>query len=128
MSVCKARNCKKRELCLRYEKNYFKYNHTHNWKQLIDWSSYGSCGIGTDKDGNTLVNRTYDCGDDSITYPMFEPIKVKNKEEIIESLRYIDAQLEDGYIDLGLHDEEELKIVKQAIEEYKRNRGLTDER
>lgn len=74
------------------------------------------------------MNRTYDCGDDSITYPMFEPIKVKNKEEIIESLRYIDAQLEDGYIDLGLHDEEELKIVKQAIEEYKRNRGLTDER
>lgn len=128
MSVCKARNCKKRELCLRYEKNYLKYNHTHNWKQLIDWSSYGSCGIGADKDGNTLVNRTYGCGDDSIIYPMFETIKVKNKEEIIESLRYIDAQLEDGYIDLGLHDEEELKIVKQAIEEYKRNRGLTDER
>lgn len=124
MAVCEATNCKKRELCMRYVGNYFKYNRTYNWEQSIDWSKYGSGAYGIDKNGNTVVNRTYDCGDNSITYPLFSPIEIENKENIIESLRYIGAQLEDGYIDLGMHDKEELKIVKQAIEEYKVNHGL----
>lgn len=125
MSVCEARNCKKRELCMKYTENYFKYNPTHDWVQLIDWSSYGSGGFGQTEDGVNLISRTYDCGDNSICYPMFEPIPLENKKEIMESLSYIEGQLEYGYIDLGTHDENELKIIKQVIEEYKINHGLT---
>lgn len=33
-----------------------------------------------------------------------------------ESLRHINSQLEYGYIDLGTHDENELKIIKEALE------------
>lgn len=33
-----------------------------------------------------------------------------------EALRHINAQLEYGYIDLGIHDENELKIIKEALE------------
>lgn len=33
-----------------------------------------------------------------------------------EALRYINAQLEYGYLDLGAHDEDELEIVKEALE------------
>lgn len=36
-----------------------------------------------------------------------------------EAFRYIEAQLESGYIDLGLHDEDELEIVKEAIKMLK---------
>ena len=128
MSVCLATKCKKRKLCMKYEYNWFKYNPTNSWQQVIDWSAYGSGSFGQTKDGVNIISRTYDCGDDSIYYPMFESIPLENKEKIIESLKYIDAQLEYGYIDLGLHDEDELKIVKQAIEEYKSNHGLIDER
>ena len=32
-----------------------------------------------------------------------------------EAFEYIEAQLNDGYIDLGLHDDNELVIVKEAI-------------
>lgn len=37
------------------------------------------------------------------------------EQDRVEALRYIEAQLEDGYIDLGLHDDNELVIVKEAI-------------
>ena len=39
-------------------------------------------------------------------------------------LGYIEAQLEDGYIDLGLSDEEELEIVREAIELYKKDKDI----
>lgn len=125
MSVCRAAKCKKRELCMRYEDNWFKYNPTHDWQQVIDWSSYGSGGFGQTKDGVELISRTYDCGDDSIYYPMFESIPLENKEEIIESLLYIEGQLNNGYIDLGLYDDNELKIIEQAIKEYRTNHGIS---
>lgn len=32
-----------------------------------------------------------------------------------ESIDYIMAQLEDGYVDLGCHDENELEVVRQAM-------------
>ena len=34
------------------------------------------------------------------------------------ALEYIKSQLEDGYLDLGLHDQDELQIIKEAIELY----------
>lgn len=37
-------------------------------------------------------------------------------EDRKEALRYINAQLEYGYLDLGAHDEDELKIIKEALE------------
>ena len=40
----------------------------------------------------------------------------KRREEAIE---YIEAQLEDGYLDLGLYDQNELEIVKEAIKTLK---------
>lgn len=33
-----------------------------------------------------------------------------------EALRHINSQLEYGYVDLGTHDENELKIIKEALE------------
>lgn len=37
-----------------------------------------------------------------------------------EAIDYIMSQLEDGYVDLGWHDENELEIVRQAIRMYVR--------
>lgn len=41
----------------------------------------------------------------------------ENRRE--EAIKYIEAQLEDGYLDLGLHDQDELEIVKEAIKMLK---------
>lgn len=35
-----------------------------------------------------------------------------------EALRYIKAQLENNYIDLGIHEEEEMTLIKEALEKY----------
>ena len=35
-----------------------------------------------------------------------------------EAIDYIKAQLDGGYIDLGLHDENELEVIRQAIATY----------
>ena len=32
-----------------------------------------------------------------------------------EAIKYIESQLEDGYIDLGMHDKDELEIIKEAM-------------
>ena len=37
------------------------------------------------------------------------------KERRTEAFKYIEAQLNDGYVDLGLNDQDELKIVEEAI-------------
>ena len=42
-----------------------------------------------------------------------------NQQRKKDAVRYIEAQLEDGYIDLGLHDEDELEIVREAISMWK---------
>ena len=101
--------------------NYFKYNLTNDLVRFIDWYRYGSGGHAQDEQGNHYTFVTYSCGDNSMTYPMFEPIPLENKEEIVELINYIEMQLADGYIDLGLHDEKELQIVRVAIEEYKQH-------
>lgn len=36
-----------------------------------------------------------------------------------EAIKYIEAQLEDGYLDLGLHDQYELEIIKEAMKMLK---------
>lgn len=47
-----------------------------------------------------------------------------------EAIKYIMAQLEDGYVDLGLHDENEIEVIHQAmnalgtIEQYKWERDV----
>lgn len=47
-----------------------------------------------------------------------------------EAIDYINSQLEDGYIDLGLHDQEELTILRQAmnalgcLEQYRWERDI----
>lgn len=81
--VCQGEKCKRRNECMIWNGNYFKYNHTNEWKQLIDWSRYGSGGIACSEDGEkTYVQESYDCGDDSITYPKFVPIKEKTDREL----------------------------------------------
>lgn len=47
-----------------------------------------------------------------------------NMRKTIEALKYIDSQLSDGYVDLGLHDETELKIIEYAIKEYKEHHNI----
>ena len=37
------------------------------------------------------------------------------KEQREEAFRYIESQLEDGCLDLGLYEQNELEIVKEAI-------------
>ena len=32
-----------------------------------------------------------------------------------EAIEYIDGQLKNGYIDLGSHDQDELEIIKEAV-------------
>ena len=41
------------------------------------------------------------------------------KERREKAIKYIEVQLEDGYLDLGLHDQDELEIVKEAIKMLK---------
>lgn len=36
-----------------------------------------------------------------------------------EAFEYIEAQLDNGYIDLGFHDQDELEIIKEAIQTLK---------
>lgn len=36
-----------------------------------------------------------------------------------EAIKYIESQLESGYIDLGIHDEHELRIIKETISLWK---------
>lgn len=36
-----------------------------------------------------------------------------------EAIEYIESQLEDGYLDLGLYDQNELGIVKEAMKMLK---------
>lgn len=36
-----------------------------------------------------------------------------------EAFKRIEAQLEGGYVDLGFHDQDELEIVKEAIQTLK---------
>ena len=36
-----------------------------------------------------------------------------------DAVRYIEAQLESGYIDLGVHDEDEIEIVREAMAMWK---------
>ena len=74
MSVCIAKKCEKRELCMNYIDNYFEYNPNSGTQQVIDWSGYGS-NHWCDKDGDTYTEQTWDCGDLSKTYPKFEPIE-----------------------------------------------------
>ena len=72
--VCEGISCKKRELCKRYIDNHHKYYNTESLSQLIDWSNYGSCMIKTNEDGSQYLEETWDCGDKSVTYPMFESV------------------------------------------------------
>jgi hypothetical protein len=32
-----------------------------------------------------------------------------------EAIKYIESQLEDGYLDLGLNEQDELEIIKEAV-------------
>lgn len=41
------------------------------------------------------------------------------KEQREEAFKYIESQLEDGYLDLGLYEQNELEIVKEAIKTLK---------
>lgn len=41
------------------------------------------------------------------------------EQDRTEAFRYIESQLNSGYIDLGAHDEYELEIVKEAIQTLK---------
>ena len=41
------------------------------------------------------------------------------KQRREEAIKYIESQLEDGYVDLGLHDQDELEIIKEAINMWK---------
>ena len=37
------------------------------------------------------------------------------KERRIEAIEIIEAQLESGYVDFGMNDEDEMEIIKEAI-------------
>ena len=74
MSVCQATRCKRRDECMRYENNYFKYHPKAGWMQLIDWSTYGSAGYSQDLEGNIYMQQDYTCGDNTYLYPTPYPL------------------------------------------------------
>lgn len=37
------------------------------------------------------------------------------KQRKEEAIKYIISSLEDGYLDLGLHDQDELAVIKEAM-------------
>ncbi len=41
--------------------------------------------------------------------------EVMTEQRRVDALRCIETQLDDGYIDLGLNDQDELEVVKEAI-------------
>ena len=45
-------------------------------------------------------------------------MKMMTQNEKKEAIDYIMAQLEDGYVDLGCHDENELEVTRQAMNLY----------
>ena len=47
-----------------------------------------------------------------------------NLKEFWQALEYVESQLDSGYLDLGMHDDDENEIVKTALEEYRKNHGL----
>lgn len=36
-----------------------------------------------------------------------------------DAIKYIESQLEDGYLDLGSHDQDELEVIKEAMSTLK---------
>ena len=48
----------------------------------------------------------------------------KQNENTLGALENIELQLNDNYLDLGLFEEEELRIVKNAIYEFKQKYNL----
>ena len=42
-----------------------------------------------------------------------------NQQQKKDAVEYIEGQLEYGYIDLGFHDQDELEIIREAIDMWK---------
>ena len=42
-----------------------------------------------------------------------------NEQRRIEAFKYIESQLKNGYIDLGINEQDEIEIVKEAIKTLK---------
>ena len=41
-------------------------------------------------------------------------------------IEYIESQLNDGYLDLGLHDQEELQIISEALRLWKEEQSFRE--
>lgn len=50
---------------------------------------------------------------------------LQNKKQ--EAIDYIMAQLDDGYIDLGLYDENEIEVIRKAVDMYIRIHEIIQE-
>lgn len=46
------------------------------------------------------------------------------EKDMAGAVQYIYAQLSDGYIDLGAHDEDEIEILKEAMELWLTDRAI----
>lgn len=68
VTLCIGNNCKVRDTCKRYIKNYA--GPVTQMLPVIDWSSYGS-----GKADSNGVEVSYTCGDNSENYPLLDPIE-----------------------------------------------------
>ena len=68
VTLCMGNNCKVRDTCKRYIKNYA--GPVIQMLPVIDWSSYGS-----GKADSNGVEVSYTCGDNSENYPLLDPIE-----------------------------------------------------
>ena len=65
MSYCPGENCSIRDKCQRH----------YDSGQVIDWSNYGSCSAGIDKNGKSSYHCTICCGDNGTNgYEYFKPL------------------------------------------------------
>ena len=108
-TLCCSLTCEKRFECAKADINN---EGTHC---VEDYSHFGT-GTFTDN-GCEIEHWCGKLGD----YKMFEPIENKlqeveyDKQRRKDAFKYIEAQLESGYLDLGFHDQDELEVVKEAL-------------
>lgn len=113
MSVCGASHCSRKNRCKKYIEN-FRMNSDH-WEQYIDWSVNGHRSIGIDENG-FYYNESWDCGDWSKTYPLFEEMDTYKPKDLQEVRNFIFEALESKYGDavISQKDSEEIVIDTQT--------------
>lgn len=72
---------------------------------------YKDCGFFDEEKNDEYAPKSGECGD-------CHRLDICNKCRRKEALEYIKGQLDSGYLDLGIHDEYEMNLIKEIIRFY----------